>query len=143
MGFGLAEFPRKVAEISQEFCRNLNCSVSEFVSKFFAWLEFKVIHDFLRQAEVIENYDELEVLPKINCPTYILHVAAPKETSPSYYDEDRILLSAMDEQDAKKVNELIKSSKLIEGFQSMHDIHSDCPKEFIETMIEFKSLIKQ
>ena len=43
----------------------------------------------------------------------------------------------MDEKDAKRVKELIKGSTLIEGFDSMHDIHGDQPKAYLEKVEEF------
>ena len=78
-----------------------------------------------------------ELLKEITVPTCILHVKPPKNTAPSYYNEDGLLISAMDEKDAKRVKELIKGSILVEGFDSMHDIHGDQPKEYLEKVEEF------
>lgn len=78
-----------------------------------------------------------ELLKEITVPTCILHVKPPKNTAPSYYNKDGLLISAMDEKDAKRVKELIKGSTLIEGFDSMHDIHGDQPKEYLEKVEEF------
>lgn len=78
-----------------------------------------------------------ETLKKIRVPTCILHVAPPKDTAPSYYTEEGMLISAMDEKDAQRVNQLIPNSVLIEGFKSMHDIHSDQPKEYINQLLQF------
>lgn len=85
-----------------------------------------------------EGFDQTETLSAIECPTIILHVAPSKETAPSYYDENGILLSAMDEKDAEKVQALIKGSVLKSGYQSGHDIHADLPKQFIEAVLEMK-----
>lgn len=77
------------------------------------------------------------MLKKIRVPTCILHVAPPKDTAPSYYTESGMLISAMNEQDAQRVNELIPNSVLIEGFNSTHDIHSDQPKEYVKHLLQF------
>ena len=77
------------------------------------------------------------MLKEITVPTCILHVKPPKNTAPSYYNEEGLLISAMDEKDAKRVKELIKGSTLIEGFDSMHDIHGDQPKAYLEKVEEF------
>ncbi len=83
------------------------------------------------------NISQEKLLKKIKVPTCILHVAPPKETAPSYYNEDGSVISAMDEKDAKRVNELIYGSVLIEGFESMHDIHADQPKAYIKAIKDF------
>ncbi|NLY09292.1 MAG: alpha/beta hydrolase [Tissierellia bacterium] len=88
-----------------------------------------------------KEYDQKEVLEKIVCPTIILHVAPPKDTAPSYYDEEGILMSAMDKNDAIKVSELINDSELIEGFQSMHNIHDDFPEDFIRVIMELNEKV--
>ncbi len=89
------------------------------------------------------NISQEEVLKKIKVPTCILHVAPPKETAPSYYNEDQILISAMDEKDAKRVNELVDGSVLIEGFESMHDIHADQPKAYINAVVDFIDMLEK
>ncbi len=85
-----------------------------------------------------ENFDQREELRKISCPTIILHVAPPKETAPSYYDHNHILLSAMDEEDAQEVHSLIENSILKSGHKSSHNIHDDLPKDFVESIMEIK-----
>ncbi len=89
------------------------------------------------------NISQEELLKKIKVPTCILHVAPPKETAPSYYNEDGILISAMDEKDAKRVNELISRSVLIEGFESMHDIHADQPEAYIKAIEDFMDTLEK
>ena len=61
-----------------------------------------------------------------------------KETAPSYYDKDGILLSAMDKKDAEEVHTLIKNSTLKSGYESSHDIHADLPEQFVNAVIEMK-----
>lgn len=85
-----------------------------------------------------EGFDQRETLSEIQCDTIILHVGPPKDTAPSYYDENAILLSAMDEEDAKEVKSLIKNSTLKSGYESSHNIHADLPDQFIEAMLEMK-----
>lgn len=82
------------------------------------------------------DLDQREMLREIECPTFILHVAPSRETAPSYYDKNGILLSAMDEKDAEEVQSLIAGSKLKSGYRSSHDIHADLPKEFMEALME-------
>lgn len=84
------------------------------------------------------GYDQTEVLSSIECPTYVMHVAPSSVTKPSYYDNNGILISAMDEKDADKVHKLIKHSKLKTGYKSDHDIHVDKPNDFIKTVFEFE-----
>ena len=84
-----------------------------------------------------------DMLKQISVPTCILHVNPPKNTSPSYYTEEGMLISAMDEKDAKHVKELIRGSILVEGFDSMHNIHEDKPKEFLKKVAEFLDKIEK
>lgn len=88
-----------------------------------------------------KGWDQKTELAKIKVPTYILHVAPPEATAPKYYNEEGILLSAMDEKDADRVKALIQDSILKEGYKSGHDIHVDLPDEFIETVLEFKNIL--
>lgn len=82
--------------------------------------------------------DQKKMLSEIECPTIILHVAPSKETAPSYYDHNGILLSAMDEKDAEEVHALIKNSTLKSGYESSHNIHADLPEQFVHEMMEMK-----
>lgn len=97
----------------------------------------KTFYDF----SWFNGFNQKESLSAIKCPTYILHVAPQKSTAPSYYDENGILLSAMDEKDAELVHSLIERSILKEGYESSHNIHADLPKVFIETFLKFKKII--
>ncbi len=85
----------------------------------------KTFYDF----SWFDGFEQRETLSKIECPTVILHVAPTKETSPDYYDSNGILLSAMDEKDAKEVRDLIEGSLLKSGYKSTHDIHADLPDD--------------
>lgn len=60
-----------------------------------------------------EDFNQAEALAKIQCPTTIMHVAPDSNTAPSYYDKNGILISAMDEKDAARANQLVKNSDLI------------------------------
>lgn len=84
-----------------------------------------------------EGFDQAETLAQIQCPTLVLHVAPPEQTAPSYYDDQGILLAAMDEKDAERVHDLISNSQLKSGFESSHDIHADLPDNFVEVVVEF------
>lgn len=85
-----------------------------------------------------DGFDQEEELKRISCPTYILHVAPPEMTAPSYYDKEGILLSAMDGQDARRVRSLIGGSVLKSDYKSSHDIHRDLPQDFVQVLLDFK-----
>ncbi|MFT3942451.1 MAG: alpha/beta hydrolase [Ancrocorticia sp.] len=85
-----------------------------------------------------EGFDQAETLARIQCPTTILHVAASDATAPSYYDKNGILVSAMDNDDAARAQQLVAGSELIGGFKSNHDIHKDRPQEFTDVLVKFK-----
>ncbi len=107
--------------------RNLQDGTGEYDLRF-----GKTFYDF----SWFKGFDQRKTLSEIECPTVILHVAPSKETAPSYYDENGILLSAMDEKDAEEVQSLIRGSKLKSGYKSVHDIHADLPEQFIEAVME-------
>ncbi len=92
----------------------------------------KTFYDF----SWFKGFDQKDTLSEIQCPTFILHVAPSEETAPGYYDENGILLSAMDEKDAEMVKSLIRGSTLKSGYKSIHDIHADLPEQFIEAVME-------
>ncbi len=89
-----------------------------------------------------EGFDQAEVLQRIQAPTIVLHVAPSEQTAPSYYDDNGILLAAMDEKDAARVVELLPDGVLMGGFESMHNIHDDCPKEFTRIFVDFLKRIE-
>ena len=103
----------------------------------------------LRFADAFYNFSffngikQEDMLKQISVPTCIFHVNPPKNTAPSYYTEEGMLISAMDEKDAKHVKELIRGSILVEGFDSMHNIHEDKPKEFLKKVAEFLDKIEK
>ncbi len=109
--------------------RNLQDGTGDYDLRF-----AKTFYDF----SWFEGFDQREALKDIQCPTIILHVAPTKETAPDYYDQNGILISAMDKRDAAEVNALIKGSILKSGYQSTHDIHADLPDQFIEALLELK-----
>ena len=51
------------------------------------------------------------------------HACYPDKETNSYYDDNGILLVAMDDKDADRVTKLIPNATLYSGFESMHDIH--------------------
>ncbi len=110
--------------------RNMQDGTGEYDLRF-----GKTFYDF----SWFEGFDQRAALAEIECPTIILHVAPSKETAPSYYDENGILLSAMDEKDAEEVHSLIRGSVLKSGYESNHDIHADLPEQFIEAVLEMKN----
>lgn len=89
-----------------------------------------------------DGFNQEETLKRIKAPTLVMQVNPSKDTAPSYYDEDGMLLSAMDIEDAKRVCYLIPNSQYVTGFNSMHDIHADCPKEFTNAVLSFKKQVE-
>lgn len=85
-----------------------------------------------------EGFDLEETLKSIQSPTLVMHVAPNELTAPGYYDENGILLAAMDEVDAQKVVDLVPNSKYMGGFKSAHNIHADLPEEYIKTLLDLK-----
>lgn len=89
-----------------------------------------------------EGFSQEETLKKIGAPTLVMQVNPAKETAPEYCDENGMLLSAMDKKDAERVCRLVPNSKYVTGFNSMHDIHADCPKQFTDAVLEFKEQVE-
>ncbi|MDL2240134.1 alpha/beta hydrolase [Bacteroidales bacterium OttesenSCG-928-K03] len=81
-----------------------------------------------------ENFDQTDVLSKIKCPSVLIH------TNWSYNNEG-ILLGAMDGNDALNAHELLQSNKLIK-INSGHNSHDEKPKEFNKILIEFLDVIR-
>ncbi|MDR1794733.1 MAG: alpha/beta hydrolase [Erysipelotrichaceae bacterium] len=86
-----------------------------------------------------EGFDQIETMKQISCPNVLLHTAAPKMSAPSYFDQNGVLLAAMSAEDALNVHSLILNNELIDGFASMHDIHEECPQEFVKVLNDFKA----
>lgn len=78
-----------------------------------------------------KNFNHAEALSEIDCPSVLIH------TSWSY-DDQGILLAAMDEKDANLAHSLIKNNTLI-TVKSGHGFHFEKPQEFIKIMLDFKS----
>lgn len=87
-----------------------------------------------------EGFDQEETLRAVACPTLILHAAPSKATAPSYYDENGLLLSAMDEKDAERVNRLIRGSVPKSGYPCGHDIHDELPNAFVDAALELETM---
>jgi pimeloyl-ACP methyl ester carboxylesterase len=76
-----------------------------------------------------KGFDHAEFLPKIACPTLLLHA------NYSYIDGD-ILDGAMDKQDAAKAMSLLKNGTY-KRVDSTHVTNLDKPKEFVQTLESF------
>lgn len=88
-----------------------------------------------------DNFNQEETLKSIKCPSVLMHVAKPKMLE-SYYDESGVLLSAMDEKDASRVDELLVDNYFMDNINgSSHDIHRDVPEKFIEAAKILKNKI--
>ncbi|HPY87475.1 MAG TPA: alpha/beta hydrolase [Spirochaetota bacterium] len=89
-----------------------------------------------------EGFNQAETLQAVKCPSVFLHVAKPKG-SKSYYDEDGILMAALDDKDAKRVHKLLPNNALIGNIEgSMHDIHHDRPDEFIRGLKALEDMMR-
>ena len=79
------------------------------------------------------DFPQEETLKQVQCPSILLHVAKPANFQ-DYYDEKGILLSAMDAEDAKRVDTLLSDNILIDNVDSGHDIHVEQPYIFIKAV---------
>jgi len=75
-----------------------------------------------------------DILSKISCTSILIH------TNWSY-DENGMLLAAMNDKDANHAHSLMQNNKLIK-VKSGHGFHFEKPEEFIKIMMEFKEEIK-
>ncbi|OAM31292.1 alpha/beta hydrolase [Eikenella longinqua] len=80
-----------------------------------------------------KGFHQEEILKKVQCPSILLHVAPPSNQK-GYYDKEGILLSAMDGEDAKRVDRLLPNNHLIDNIQSGHDIHAEKAAIFIQAV---------
>lgn len=81
-----------------------------------------------------DDFNQEKTLRNVKCPSVLLHVAKPKNFD-SYYDKNGILASAMDENDASRVDRLLVNNHFIDNIEgSMHNIHRDRPEVFIEAV---------
>lgn len=81
-----------------------------------------------------KNFDQSETLKKIKCPSVLIHASWS-------YDENGILLAAMDGKDASRAHSLIKNNELID-IKSGHGVHVEKPKDFTRIMIDFLEKIQ-
>jgi pimeloyl-ACP methyl ester carboxylesterase len=82
----------------------------------------------------MKDFNHAETLTKINCPSVLIH------TSWSY-DENGVLLAAMDEDDAQRAHSLMKNNVLVD-VASAHDFHFEHPQEFIKIMKGFRNRVQ-
>ncbi|MEX2803624.1 alpha/beta hydrolase [Streptococcus sp. H31] len=85
------------------------------------------------------GFDQEETLKNIQCPSVLLHAAKPTNME-DYYDDNGILLSAMDDEDAKRVDSLLRQNTFINHIKSGHDIHADKPEVFIKAVDQLAAL---
>ena len=78
------------------------------------------------------GFDQVETLRAVTCPSVLLHVG-PDAKIGSYYDDNGVLLSAMDDKDSQRVYSLLPEQHrmLIDNVDSGHDIHAEKPDIFI------------
>lgn len=86
-----------------------------------------------------EDFNQEDTLKNVQCPSVLLHVAKPANLK-DYYDENGILLSAIDEDDAQRVAHLLKNNVFIDQIKSSHDIHDEKPEVFIEAVDKLASM---
>lgn len=82
-----------------------------------------------------DNFDQKATLKRVECPSVLLHTA-------SRYDENNVLLAAMDEDDAKRAHQLLPENELIDNIKSGHNIHDEKPTFFVEVMVGFLDRLK-
>ncbi|MTI56587.1 alpha/beta fold hydrolase [Geosporobacter ferrireducens] len=80
-------------------------------------------------GEWFEGLDQEETLSKIDVPT--IYIKAE-----TMYGKDGVLYAANSDEDAERVRNLIKGSKMI-TIKSGHDIHFEKPKKFVQIMVDF------
>lgn len=81
-----------------------------------------------------EGLDQAETLSKVNCPSVYIKA----ETQ---YGRDGVLYAANTDEDAAKVNSLLKDNEMI-TIKSGHDIHYEHPKDFTEILVNFLDKVK-
>ncbi|MGT2946039.1 alpha/beta hydrolase [Streptococcus chenjunshii] len=86
-----------------------------------------------------DSFDQEDTLQKIQCPSILLHTARPASMK-GYYDDNGILLSAMDDKDAKRVNKLLSRNTFIDNIKSGHDIHAEKPEIFIKAVDQLAAM---
>ncbi len=77
-----------------------------------------------------DEFDQEETLFGVRCPSVLLHTAAK-------YDEDGVLLAAMDSEDAHRAHRLMPNDELIDSIRSGHNIHDEKPAFFADVMARF------
>ncbi|GAA5343921.1 pimeloyl-ACP methyl ester carboxylesterase [Planifilum fimeticola] len=80
-----------------------------------------------------EGFDHAAALKKIEKPTVLI-------LANWSYDENGILLAAMDEKDARRAHTLLKNNRLIK-VDSGHNFHFEKPREFVRILLDFKKRI--
>ena len=81
------------------------------------------------------GFDQAETLRAVTCPSVLLHVGADAKIG-GYYDDNGVLLSAMDDKDAQRVYSLLPEQHrvLIDNVEGGHNIHSEKPDIFIDAV---------
>lgn len=81
-----------------------------------------------------EGFDHAGTLSRISVPAVLIHTNWQ-------YDEDGILMAAMDGQDAERARSLIPDAEFYK-VDSGHGFHFEKPAEFIEILTEFKERLE-
>lgn len=77
------------------------------------------------------GFDQAETLARVSCPSVLIH------TNWSY-DDDGVLLAAMDANDAQRAHELLGYNELV-SVDSGHSVHTEKPDEFVKIVEAFKT----
>lgn len=89
-----------------------------------------------------DGVDQTEILRSVTCPSVLLHTAAPG-AAPSYYDEEGVLLAAMDKNDAKRAHNLLGPDAIfIDNVKSGHNIHDENPSLFVDAIVRSYNVVK-
>ncbi len=74
------------------------------------------------------GFDQAEALARVRAPTVLIHASWQ-------YDDDGLLLAAMDGDDAARAVSLLPEVRLV-NIESGHDVHTEKPDEFVEVLLE-------
>ena len=83
------------------------------------------------------DFDQVETLKAVRCPSILLHAAHPSNTR-GYYDDRGVLLGAMDDRDASRVHSLLSRGTLVDNVKSGHNIHAERPEVFIKAVDDLR-----
>ncbi|MBN2908788.1 alpha/beta hydrolase [Polycladomyces sp. WAk] len=88
-----------------------------------------------------KGFDTEASLAAIKVPAVLIHTNYWYNHYGSYYDENGVLMAAMDDQDVAKVKSLLKGVEVVE-VDSGHLVHFEKPDEYTKVLLDFASKVK-